>query len=293
MVLIGGRKKLERAAQDALARAEAAEASANEAEQRAKQAQCARSWPRPSATPRSLARIRLSGSAMRRWGKPARQRPHARLPSSRPSARKDTERAEHQAAAGLRRAEQAEARATDAAARAEQQARSERAQLEREFDAQRKARETAELERSEAQTALEAAQRLRSQLEAEVAASNERLEAAEQARDAAIAARAEGAPPAPTPPAANADPARPYRLPARWRNRPAREVTVAARPGASTCARALARAKGAAAVGAQGARSARCPGKPACRRFTSRCRQESQRPSRIRSAHHMRRTGTG
>jgi hypothetical protein len=49
------------------------------------------------------------------------------------------------------------------------------------------------------QTALEAEQRLRAQLEAEVAASNERLEAAEQARDAAIAARAQGAPRAGTP----------------------------------------------------------------------------------------------
>ncbi len=69
----------------------------------------------------------------------------------------------------------------------EQQARSERAELERELGVQRDGRQAAELEHSRAQAALEGEQQLRARLEQDLADAGKRLQAAEKARDAAIA----------------------------------------------------------------------------------------------------------
>jgi hypothetical protein len=89
--------------------------------------------------------------------------------------------------------------AVEHADRPEQQARSERAELERRLEEERAAREAAELGRGRAQAALEVEKRSRAQLEAELARTQQRLDAAEQTCDEAIATRQQGARPARAP----------------------------------------------------------------------------------------------
>jgi hypothetical protein len=136
-------------------------------------ANCAQSVPRPPS-PRALEQVRQAELERQAAEQDAQL------------ARKEAERAEKLAEAAERRAEQADERAQAAVERAEQQARAERAELERQLGEQRDARQAAEFEHGRAQAAHEAEQRLRAQLEKDLATTQWRLEAAEKARDTAI-----------------------------------------------------------------------------------------------------------